>query len=99
MCTDVPSRRQFVLEGVPVPVLGHQDPHTFPYHIPACDPMCFSCMRGQHVESISRFRKFRPLLWIRIGSNADPDIAFYLNADPGPGSQSIAVWIRILVGL
>ncbi len=24
------------------------------------------------------------MLWIRIGSNADPDPAFYLNADPDP---------------
>ncbi len=24
----------------------------------------------------------KPVLWIRIWSNADPDTAFYLNADP-----------------
>ncbi len=30
-----------------------------------------------------------PVLWIRIGFNAGPDLAFYLNADPDPdlGSQ------------
>ncbi len=25
------------------------------------------------------------VLWIRIGFNMDPDLAFYLNADPDPG--------------
>jgi len=25
-----------------------------------------------------------PVLWIRVGFNADPDPAFYLNADPDP---------------
>ncbi len=29
-------------------------------------------------------------LWIRIGFNADPDPAFYLNADLHPGSQTNA---------
>ncbi len=32
------------------------------------------------------------LMWILIGFNADPDmdLAFYLNADPDPGSQTNA---------
>ncbi len=30
------------------------------------------------------------MLLIRIGSNADPDTAFYLNADPDPGGQTNA---------
>ena len=32
------------------------------------------------------------MLWIRIGFNADPDLAFYRNADPDPdpGSQTSA---------
>jgi hypothetical protein len=30
------------------------------------------------------------MLWIRIGFNADPDPAFYLNAVPDPGSQTNA---------
>ncbi len=33
---------------------------------------------------------FWPVLWIRIGFNADPDPAFYLNSDPDPGSQTSA---------
>ncbi len=34
----------------------------------------------------------KAVLWIRIGFNADPDPAFYLNADsdPDPGSQTNA---------
>jgi hypothetical protein len=28
------------------------------------------------------------VLWIRMGFNGDPDSAFYLNADQGPGSQN-----------
>jgi hypothetical protein len=33
---------------------------------------------------------FEPVLWIRIGFNADLDPTFYLNADldPDPGSQT-----------
>jgi hypothetical protein len=30
------------------------------------------------------------VLWIRIVFNADPDPAFYLNADPDSGSQTSA---------
>ncbi len=35
-------------------------------------------------------RCFESVLWIRIGFNADPDPAFYLNADADPdaGSQN-----------
>jgi hypothetical protein len=29
-----------------------------------------------------------PVLWIRIGFNADPDPAFYLDADPDPDAGS-----------
>ncbi len=29
-------------------------------------------------------------MWIRIGSNADPEPALYLNTDPDPGSQTNA---------
>jgi hypothetical protein len=32
--------------------------------------------------------RLEPVLWIRIGFNADPDPDFYLNADPDPGSQA-----------
>ncbi len=34
----------------------------------------------------------KPVLWIRIGFNADPDPVFYLNVDPDPdqGSQTNA---------
>jgi hypothetical protein len=28
------------------------------------------------------------VLWFRIGFNADPDPAFYLNADPNPDPDS-----------
>jgi hypothetical protein len=31
-----------------------------------------------------------PAMWIRIGFNADPDLAFYLNLDPNLGSQTNA---------
>jgi hypothetical protein len=31
-----------------------------------------------------------PVMWIRIGFNADPDLAFYLNLDPNPGRQTNA---------
>jgi hypothetical protein len=36
--------------------------------------------------------RFLPVLWIRIGFTADPEPAFYLNADldPAPGSQTNA---------
>jgi hypothetical protein len=30
------------------------------------------------------------VLWILIGFNADPSLAFYHNSDPDPGSQTIA---------
>jgi hypothetical protein len=30
------------------------------------------------------------VLWIRIGFNAGPDLAFYLSADLDPGSQTDA---------
>jgi hypothetical protein len=33
---------------------------------------------------------FSTLLWIRIGFSADLDPTFYLNTDPGPGSQIYA---------
>ncbi len=34
----------------------------------------------------------KPVLWVRIGFNPDPDPAFYLNLDPvsDPGSQTNA---------
>ncbi len=37
---------------------------------------------------------FEPVVWAAFGFNADPDLAFYLNADPDtdpdPGSQTKA---------
>jgi hypothetical protein len=32
-----------------------------------------------------RFSNFKAVLWIRIGSKANPDPAFLVNADPDPG--------------
>ncbi len=32
-----------------------------------------------------------PVLWIRIGFNADPDQALYFNADPDPGRQTMRI--------
>jgi hypothetical protein len=37
---------------------------------------------GEHLPS----NKGKAVLWIRIGFNADPDSAFYLNTDPDPRS-------------
>jgi hypothetical protein len=31
------------------------------------------------------------VLWIRIGFTADPDPAFKLNADPGPGAKPMRI--------
>ncbi len=31
------------------------------------------------------------MLWIRIGFNADPDLAFFFNVDPDPGNKTNAV--------
>jgi hypothetical protein len=36
------------------------------------------------------FCTYRPVLWIRIGFNADSDTGFNLKADPDPGSQTSA---------
>ncbi len=35
---------------------------------------------------------YKPVFWIRIGFNSDPDPVFYLNAEPDqdPGSQTNA---------
>jgi hypothetical protein len=39
-----------------------------------------------NTNCVSLYKK--QLLWIRIEANGDPDPAFYLNADPDPGSQT-----------
>jgi hypothetical protein len=60
-----------------------------------CSP---SSKVGQRIFFLFQFRKgtkftgISALLWIRIGFNANPDAAFYLNAypDPDPGSQTNA---------
>ncbi len=36
------------------------------------------------------------MVWIRTGLNADPDPAFYLNADPDPDPGAKPMWIGIL---
>ncbi len=35
------------------------------------------------VRGVVDFKNYKPVLWIRIGFNADPDPAFYLNVDLG----------------
>jgi hypothetical protein len=37
------------------------------------------------------------VFWIRIGFNTDPDPAFYLDADQGPGSQTNADPCELLI--
>jgi hypothetical protein len=39
------------------------------------------------------------VLWIRVGFNANPDPAFFLNADPDPESQTKPIRILILARL
>jgi len=41
-------------------------------------------------ELCSLYTGEKPMLWIRIGFNADPYPAFYLNADTDPGIQTNA---------
>ncbi len=43
-----------------------------------------------HKNIQSNLHNFSAVLWIRIGYNADPDPAFYLNADLDPGRQTKA---------
>jgi len=53
-------------------------------------------MRGTGTATVRLYRGGNgayisgPVLRIRIGFNADPDAAFYLNADPDPESQTYA---------
>jgi|LakMenE01Jun11ns_1017448.scaffolds.fasta_scaffold7408114_1 hypothetical protein len=42
---------------------------------------------AQKRKKVKKCILFRTVLWIRIGFNADPDPAFYLNGDPDPGSH------------
>jgi hypothetical protein len=73
--------------GAPI---GATTPHALHRHVRGFRGFTSGLTSGLWIIRKFGFSSFPPASWIRIGFTADPDPAFYLNADSDPGSKTNA---------